>query len=86
MGDAEDGIYTNATQNNPTSSVTYTGTTIMTYLNRSGVTEGGSSMMGPGGGGPMGGGSMQTPPGERGQRQAPQTNDNNAKGETTDTK
>lgn len=84
LGDAVDGIYTNATQNNPTNSVTYTATTVMTYLNRSGVTEGGSSMMMPGGGGPMGG--MQTPPGERGQPQAPQTNDNNRNGETSDTK
>ena len=31
-------------------------------------------------------GGMQTPPGERRQPQAPQTNDNNRNGETSDTK
>ncbi|MFJ5770541.1 carbohydrate-binding domain-containing protein [Psychrobacillus sp. NPDC093180] len=67
-GEVIDGVYTNATTTDPTSSVTYSSTTVMTYLNSSGVTEEGSSMMGGGmrgtmqGGGGFGRGQERQPP------------------------
>lgn len=45
-GEVVNGVYTNATTTDPTNSVTYSATTVMTYLNSSGVTEEGSSIMG----------------------------------------
>ncbi|WP_419959589.1 carbohydrate-binding domain-containing protein [Psychrobacillus sp. BM2] len=67
-GEAVDGFYTNAKTKAPTASVTYSATTAMTYLNSSGVTEEGSSMMGGGmrgnmqGGGAFGRGKEQQQP------------------------
>lgn len=67
-GEVIDGVYTNATPTDPTSSVTYSSTTVMTYLNSSGVTDEGSSMMGSGmrgnmqGGGGFGRGQERQPP------------------------
>lgn len=55
-GEVVDGVYTNATTTDPTSSVTYSPTTVMTYLNSNGVTEEGSSTMGGGMRGNMQGG------------------------------
>ncbi|MDI2585856.1 carbohydrate-binding domain-containing protein [Psychrobacillus sp. NEAU-3TGS] len=55
-GEIIDGVYTNATTTDPTGSVTYSPTTVMTYLNSSGVTEEGSSTMGGGMRGNMQGG------------------------------
>lgn len=54
--EAVDGIYTNATTTDPTGSVTYSPTAVMTYLNSNGVTEESSSMMGGGMKGNMQGG------------------------------
>lgn len=67
-GEVLDGVYTKATTTEPTGSVTYSPTTVMTYLNSSGVTEQGSSMMGGGkrgntqGGGAFGRGQEQRQP------------------------
>ena len=55
-GEDVDGVYTNATTTDPTGSVTYSPTTVMTYLNSSGVTEESSSTMGGGMRGNMQGG------------------------------
>lgn len=55
-GEVVDGVYTNATTTDPTSSVTYSPTTVMTYLNSNGVTEEGSSTIGGGMRGNMQGG------------------------------
>ncbi|GGA38580.1 carbohydrate-binding domain-containing protein [Psychrobacillus lasiicapitis] len=55
-GEVVNGVYTNANTTDPTSSVTYSPTTVMTYLNSSGVTEEGSSTIGGGMRGNMQGG------------------------------
>ena len=73
-GEAVDGVYTNATTSAPTASVTYSPTTVMTYLNSSGVTEAGTSSKGGGMRGNMqggGGGGFGRPP----ERQKVETNE-----------
>lgn len=71
-GEVVDGVYTNATTTDPTDSVTYSPTTVMTYLNSSGVTEESSSTMGGGMRGNMqGGGGFGRPP----EQQQPETNE-----------
>lgn len=57
-GEVVDGVYTNATTTDPTGSVTYSPTTVMTYLNSSGVTKESSSMSGGMRGNMQGGGGF----------------------------
>ena len=73
-GEVIDGVYTNAKTTAPIDSVTYSPTTVMTYLNSNGVTEESSSSMGGGMRGNMpggGGGGFGRPP----EQQQPGTNE-----------
>ena len=71
-GKVVDGVYSNAKTTDPKGSVTYSPTTVMTYLNSSGVTEESSSTMGGGIRDNMqGGGGFGRPP----EQQQPGTNE-----------